>query len=139
MAIEVKRYTCVFRCGHRAIAKKADMEAHEEICWRNPIVRACHTCKHGAVEDDSDGYSLFVKYRTCSHGRGGDLCESFPGTSTDLSRGNARPFPVAFCPFWNGEDDFSTKLSELHDDYRTWVSTKVEVASYTEKVDDLPF
>jgi len=50
MPREVKAYGCEFRCGHRVNTKRATMERHEEICWKNPARRTCLTCEHESVE-----------------------------------------------------------------------------------------
>jgi hypothetical protein len=46
------RYGCQFKCGtrRRNTIKKAEM--HEAICWMNPGLKTCRTCKHEVYEED---------------------------------------------------------------------------------------
>jgi len=46
MPRRVTKYLCDYRCGHKAMNKKGDMEAHEKTCWKNPELKTCRSCKH---------------------------------------------------------------------------------------------
>ncbi|AUR82891.1 hypothetical protein NVP1029O_58 [Vibrio phage 1.029.O._10N.261.55.A7] len=51
----VNRYACDFNCGRRAVVSKKAMEKHESICWNNPKVKSCKTCKYYSKEEDGNG------------------------------------------------------------------------------------
>lgn len=46
MPIEIKAYSCQFKCGHRVLSKKRAMFDHESRCFHNPAMKACQTCRH---------------------------------------------------------------------------------------------
>lgn len=45
MAVEIKKYLCQFKCGHKAMGKLKDMERHEKTCWYNPQLKTCKSCR----------------------------------------------------------------------------------------------
>lgn len=65
MPVSVIKYTCQFKCGHRAIANKAQMQEHEDkVCFKNPINQTCETCINRIYDRDSDEYKSW-SYRGC--------------------------------------------------------------------------
>ena len=60
MPIEIKAYSCQFKCGHRVLSKKRSMYDHEARCFHNPAMNACQTCRHfepgtnGSITDPAE-------------------------------------------------------------------------------------
>ena len=64
----IKAFQCQFHGGRAYVTKRACTK-HEAICFKNPVRRACQTCKHnewtdhyigsGAIDDPNEynGYS----------------------------------------------------------------------------------
>lgn len=67
MPIPVTKYTCVFRCGHKAVASKATMNHHESICWHNPKTKSCTTCVFEDYRKEYDDFSIPAISRGCKH------------------------------------------------------------------------
>lgn len=58
MPIKITKYTCQFKCGHKALSDVKRMEAHENnFCFKNPENKTCATCVNAIYESDSDDYT----------------------------------------------------------------------------------
>lgn len=66
MPVEVTKYTCAFRCGHKAVGGRAVMMSHEAKCWRNPETKSCSTCVFEEYYNDTDGTRHWMN-RGCKH------------------------------------------------------------------------
>lgn len=55
MPRKVTAYGCDFKCGHKMVLLKKSMESHESRCFKNPLNKACATCKHFEKEHDGNG------------------------------------------------------------------------------------
>lgn len=64
MPVEVKAYTCQFKCGRHASKNKNGVEAHEQVCYKNPANKSCMTCKHDGRkwEDNYRGHCMGEPY-----------------------------------------------------------------------------
>ncbi len=60
MPIKVIKYTCGFKCGHKAMANIKMMEAHENNhCFKNPENKTCATCINAIYENEHEEYSTW--------------------------------------------------------------------------------
>lgn len=67
MPIEYKRFGCQYKCGFRLKARRSAILMHEEMCWKNPEVKSCVTCRFGNIEYEFlDAGVMNNLYRTCS-------------------------------------------------------------------------
>jgi hypothetical protein len=73
MPTEVKKYTCDFKCGARAVGDKGRMSAHENGCWSNPKNKTCKTCDNEHYQKDSDGMGGVWYERGCLHSAMDDM------------------------------------------------------------------
>lgn len=55
MPVEVKAWTCKWKCGRKSTTHYWDIERHEKWCYRNPANRACVICAHFQKRTEDDG------------------------------------------------------------------------------------
>jgi hypothetical protein len=98
MPVEVKKYTCQFRCGKKASGNINSVSGHEKACWNNPDNKTCKTCCNEVYEHDSDGFKSWTN-RGCKipviDNVFSDLSEELQGTNSRHIR------PIYQCPFHN--------------------------------------
>jgi hypothetical protein len=64
MPIKYIKYGCKFKCGHKHIASKDEMQIHEAKCWYNPALKTCKTCVHEDYYVDRDDFKSW-QVREC--------------------------------------------------------------------------
>lgn len=98
MPIEVKKYTCQFRCRLRAQNDINTVSSHETTCWKNPVNQTCKTCKNEIYVTDSDGFDKWIT-RGCKFDA---IDELFAEIQDDLKGSNSMHIrPLYNCPFHN--------------------------------------
>jgi len=51
----VRAYACEYNCRRKTTTRRADILRHEKTCKKNPIIRACPTCKYQQYYPGDDG------------------------------------------------------------------------------------
>lgn len=102
MPVEVIKYTCQFKCHHKAINKREQMVKHESRCWNNPDNKACNTCKNQIAYEDNDGMSWWP-IRSCKISELANFFDQFHEILRPEDKMRVRP--IYNCPYHNKESD----------------------------------
>jgi len=79
MPIEIKAYSCQYKCGWGVKVNRKTIENHEKTCFSNPERRACRTCKNWVRtrHQDEDDYCTKYEDERGSYGRPQHDCEGW--------------------------------------------------------------
>jgi hypothetical protein len=100
------RYGCQHRCGTRRRNTVQKAEMHEAICWKNPALKTCRTCKNEIydchIEDLGDTFSSLM-VRSCKDEAASIMIQQEYANLLDEKTGNVKP--VVNCPFWESKNE----------------------------------
>jgi hypothetical protein len=105
MPVEIIKYLCQFKCGTKAKSNTRQILTHEAMCFKNPSVKACTTCKHEIYYKDSfavtDPYPMNTDHmvRGCNKVKH-ETFESLIKLSDYHSHPAFHKHPVRHCPLW---------------------------------------
>lgn len=122
MPIEIKKYTCRFKCGKKAINDRNRMVAHENnYCVKNPENKTCQTCINCVYEYDSDDYRGWHN-RGCKIKAMNDFIEEIHEDLVIDGSNRKHVKPLWHCP--------------NHNQNKEQVSTGVYIAEIKEKIEN---
>jgi|ERR1700733_783518 len=137
MPVEVTKYTCEHKCGHKALSKKESMIFHESQCWNNKKNKTCKTCDNEIYEFDGDGEQRWAMRRGCTIDR---LNEMFDNIADHLQIENGIGIrPIYKCRYWNEESDDTIDNYAEYIEKQITTGNKTENFPYKPKVDNVTF